>query len=166
MIKNASVEKILAAPIDEDGWHVLDGCHIKIGKNVVLGKNVTLGNYSSMGNDSSMGNYSRMGNHSRMGNYSRMDDYSSMGNYIVLPIYRSKTYSIHWYSPGMIKSGCIIKPIDWWLDNVRRCAEEHGYDKDAQDEYEMFVRQIAEWEKMMLAHGKIGVCEKVKPANA
>lgn len=68
---------------------------------------------------------------------------------INVPIFRSASYSMHWFAPNTIKSGCIIKPFKWWEENVERCAEEHGYDTFQQKEYAMYVKQIIEWQNQM-----------------
>ena len=65
-------------------------------------------------------------------------------------------YFIECSAPGTIRSGCIEKSVDWWLENVTRCAEEHHYPPDAQKEYALYVRLIAEW---MTGNGLM----KVKP---
>jgi len=46
---------------------------------------------------------------------------------------------------GYIKSGCIEKPVDWWLENIERCAEENHYTPEQVAEYKMYVKMIVEW---------------------
>ena len=57
-------------------------------------------------------------------------------------------YSIGYHSPGMIASGCITQPLAWWLLNVERCAEEHGYTVLQQQEYRLHVEHIAAWMRL------------------
>ena len=47
--------------------------------------------------------------------------------------------------PGLIRSGCIEKPVEWWQENVRRCAEEHKYTPGQIEEYELYVEMLAKW---------------------
>ena len=46
---------------------------------------------------------------------------------------------------GFIRSGCILKSISWWKENVIRCAEEHGYTEDQQIEYKLIVELVVQW---------------------
>jgi len=64
-------------------------------------------------------------------------------------------FSIHWYSPGYIRSGCIVQTNEWWLENVIKCAEEHDYDEQQQAEYLLYVKQIIEWGDLLMKHGKL-----------
>jgi len=57
-------------------------------------------------------------------------------------------YQIGFSRPGYIVSGCIENPIEWWLENVERCAEEHGYTKAEQKEYRLHVEHIVAWMKL------------------
>jgi hypothetical protein len=54
-------------------------------------------------------------------------------------------YWIGFSRPGHIASGCIERPITWWLENVERCAEENGYTAEEQREYRLHVEHIAAW---------------------
>ena len=45
----------------------------------------------------------------------------------------------------MIRSGCIEKSIQWWQENITRCAEEHGYTPDQVKEYELYVDMLVRW---------------------
>jgi hypothetical protein len=57
-------------------------------------------------------------------------------------------YSIGYYSPGMVNSGCITKPISWWEENIKRCAEEHDYKPIEIEEYVWFIKVLADWMKL------------------
>lgn len=46
---------------------------------------------------------------------------------------------------SVIASGCITRPVTWWLEHVERCAAEHGYSEAEQKEYRMHVEHIAAW---------------------
>ena len=62
------------------------------------------------------------------------------------PIYfHGSRYSMQFLSPGLIKSGCITKPLEWWEQNITRCAEEHAYTPAEVKEYELYVKLIAIW---------------------
>ena len=54
-------------------------------------------------------------------------------------------YPIAWVGGDLVRSGCITKPIQWWLENVERCAEENGYNEVEQIEYRMHVEHIHRW---------------------
>ena len=45
----------------------------------------------------------------------------------------------------VIRSGCIEKPVDWWVQNIRRCAEENGYTLKQVNEYELYVKLLKQW---------------------
>jgi hypothetical protein len=36
---------------------------------------------------------------------------------------------------GLLRIGCILKPIAWWLENNVRCGEDHGYTPRADRRY-------------------------------
>jgi hypothetical protein len=61
-------------------------------------------------------------------------------------------YWIGYSGEDLVSSGCITKPLAWWLENVERCAEEHGYTIEEQKEYRMHVEYIAAW---MRLHGYV-----------
>ena len=61
--------------------------------------------------------------------------------------YNGSRYPIGYHSPGVISSGCITKPLTWWVENVRRCAEENKYTPEQIDEYEIYVELLALWMK-------------------
>jgi len=57
-------------------------------------------------------------------------------------------YSIGFYSPGLVNSGCITKPIKWWEENIKRHAEEHNYTPEQVKEYVWRVKVLADWMKL------------------
>jgi len=57
-------------------------------------------------------------------------------------------YSIGYISPGVVASGCISKPLTWWLEHVERCAEEYGYTAKQQREYRLHIEHIAAWMRL------------------
>ena len=61
-----------------------------------------------------------------------------------LLIYGSR-YWIGWSGKDLVSSGCITKPLEWWLENVERCAEENGYSTEEQAEYREHIEHIARW---------------------
>jgi hypothetical protein len=81
------------------------------------------------------------------------------GEHTRSPIYIQGTrYFIACVGPGLIQSGCITKPLAWWLEYVERCAEEHDYTQDQQKEYRLHVEHIAAWMQLygMEAEAKSG----------
>jgi len=59
-------------------------------------------------------------------------------------------YFVGYAGDGLVASGCIVKPLAWWLENVERCAEVHGYTPTEQREYRMHIEHVAAW---MRLHG-------------
>jgi len=65
------------------------------------------------------------------------------------PIYIAGTrYPSFWAGGDMVGSGCITKPLQWWLANVEACARHHGYTTDQQREYQLHVEHIAAWMRL------------------
>ena len=67
----------------------------------------------------------------------------SGGNWDRNPLYVAGTmYSFNENGDGgkLLTSGCITAPREWWAENIRRCAEEHGYTPEQVNEYEMIVK--------------------------
>ena len=52
-------------------------------------------------------------------------------------------YKVCESNDGHITSGCIRKPVEWWLENVERCAEENGYTTEQQIEYREIFEFVA-----------------------
>ena len=68
------------------------------------------------------------------------------GKHPVSPIYIQGTRYWMCFSGGNnVSSGCITKPISWWLENVERCAEEHRYSETQQKEYRLHIELIRQW---------------------
>ncbi|MFA7121241.1 MAG: hypothetical protein WC277_07150 [Bacilli bacterium] len=57
-------------------------------------------------------------------------------------------YFVGYAGDGLVASGCIVKPLAWWLENVERCAEEHGYTPIEQREHRMHIEHIAAWMRL------------------
>jgi len=127
------------------------GSGSSIGDGSSIGNRSSIGDNSSIGNRSSIGDHSSIGNRSSIGNHSSIGDISSIGNDYELPVpplwFSGPQYPIGYHSPGMIASGCIIKPVSWWLENIRRCAEEYHYSPEEIDEYEWRVKVLVDWMK-------------------
>ncbi|MFH1370378.1 MAG: hypothetical protein ABII09_03715 [Planctomycetota bacterium] len=142
MIKNAKVSEIQKWKI-ENCWSICPetGDEVKLGNGVTLGDGVKLGNGVMLGNGVTLGNWVMLGNRVKLGDGVKLD---------ISPIQffgHENTYEINYFSAGYISSGCIIKPVKWWEENIRRCAEEHNYSPADIDEYEWRVKVIAEWMK-------------------
>ena len=103
-------------------------CVVRIGDDCSLGDGCSLGDRCSLGYGCSLG-----------------DGYS-------LPVpplwFSGPRYSIGYSRPGIVVSGCITKPIQWWEENIERCAEEHDYTPDEVQEYVWRVKILAEWMQM------------------
>ena len=73
----------------------------------------------------------------------------SGGTHTRNPIWiRGTRYSIGFSRPGFVASGCITKPLAWWLEHVERCAEEHRYTAEQRKEYRLHVEHIAAWMRL------------------
>jgi hypothetical protein len=59
--------------------------------------------------------------------------------------FNGSRYYIETSGTNLVRSGCIEKTLNWWVDNVRRCAEENNYTPDQIDEYELYVHLIKLW---------------------
>ena len=53
---------------------------------------------------------------------------------------------------SVLRSGCIEKPLDWWVENIRRTAERHNYTPRQVDEYEVFVEMFAKIAEIRKKH--------------
>ena len=133
MIINAKTEEIRRWE-ENEGWFISPdtGDGVKLGDWVTLGNRVKLGNWVELGGGVTLGDRVKLG-----------DDVS-------VPVYcGGGKYIIHWYSPGYIKLGPLVKPFGWWTENVLLYAEEHGYTPAEQRLYQFFVRQIIDWQDAM-----------------
>ena len=136
-----TIELIRSWPVDADGWHVSpEGKHVKLGYYCTLGDDCTLGYRCKLGNDCKLGYRCTLG------------DRCTLGYRCVLthtPIYIIGTkYFVAYVSGDLVQSGCITKPISWWLENVERCAQEHSYTPTQQKEYRMHVEHVAAWMRL------------------
>ena len=61
------------------------------------------------------------------------------------PYFAGTRYPIGLFSKGIIKSGCIKKPLRWWQENITRCAEEYGYTENQVKEYELYIDFLGKW---------------------
>ena len=153
---SVTLEMLNRAPL-KGCWRVLfDGSYVTLGNGVTLGDYVTLGNYVTLGDDVTLGNGVALGNYVTLGNGVTVEDHVTLD---ATPIY---ILGRRWWvgycgTPGWIRSGCIHKPAQWWLDNVERCAEHHKYTPLEQQEYRMHIEHVAAWMRLY------GVYE---PANA
>ncbi len=57
-------------------------------------------------------------------------------------------YWIGYAGDNLVASGCITKPLPWWLENIERCAEEYGYNEQQQKEYRMHIEHMAAWMRL------------------
>ena len=137
-----------------DGAHI--GVRARIGHGAHIGVRARIGHGAQIGDGANIGYGAKIGDGVVIGYGANIGDRARINEQVFLPIYRAARYQIHWHSVGHIRSGCIIRPIYWWRDNVVRCAEEHGYSEQQQQLYACFVEQIIAWEKVMLDAGLIG----------
>ena len=59
--------------------------------------------------------------------------------------FNGSRYYIEVSGPSLIRSGCIEKPVKWWQENIKRCAEENSYTPGQVKEYEFYVEILAKW---------------------
>ena len=59
--------------------------------------------------------------------------------------FNGSRYCIEVSGPSLIRSGCIEKPVKWWQENIKRCAEENSYTPGQVKEYEFYVEILAKW---------------------
>ena len=148
-----------------NGWSVSpDGkCLVKIRSGAVIWPGVVIGSYVTIGSHAVIWPYVKIGSGVKIGSHAVIRSYAVIRSGVVIgsgvkigpgynlptqPIhFSSPRYTIGYYSPGMINSGCITKPVEWWLENIERCAEEHDYTPDEIKEYTIRVKLIAEWMK-------------------
>ncbi|MFH1497257.1 MAG: hypothetical protein ABII82_05460 [Verrucomicrobiota bacterium] len=73
------------------------------------------------------------------------------GEAAITPIYIQGTrFGVCWSGDNLVSSGCITRPIDWWLSHVETCAAQHDCSELQQREYRLHVEHIAAW---MRLHG-------------
>ena len=125
-------------------WKIKDGWYVKGSYKVFIGEDARIGEDASIGASARIDAGTSIGVGARIGASARI---------IISPPYfgkHSNTFPIGYSEPGMIFSGCIVKPLSWWKKNIRRCANEHRYSLADVDEYEWRVKVIGEW---MERHG-------------
>ena len=136
-----TIEQIRSWPVDVNGWHVSPG-----------GKHIKLGDRCKLGDDCKLGNRCILGDRCNLGDYCILGDDCNLGDDCILdqsPIYIIGTQYFVAYAGGdLVQSGCITKPITWWLENVERCAQEHSYTAAQQKEYRMHIEHVAAWMRL------------------
>jgi len=66
------------------------------------------------------------------------------GEWTASPLYIQGTrHSLNMDGDGLLRIGCILKPIAWWLENNVRCGEEHGYTPEQIAEYRRYIELAA-----------------------
>ena len=67
----------------------------------------------------------------------------------VSPVYiQGSRFPMHYAHAGYVRSGCLLKPLAWWLEHVEACAAEHGYGAMEIVEYRGHVEAIAAWMRL------------------
>ena len=114
-----------------------------------LGNGCHLGKYCVVGADCRLGKYCRLGEGCRLGKYCRLGEGCRVEAGVEhnrTPLYiQGSQYFLAFVGPGLVQSGCITRPLTWWLEHVERCAEEHGYSGEQQREYRLHVQHMAAW---------------------
>ena len=59
--------------------------------------------------------------------------------------FNGSCYSIGFDRPGIVRSGCISKPLQWWQEHITECAERYGYTCQQVREYRFYVKLLSEW---------------------
>jgi len=66
------------------------------------------------------------------------------GEWTASPLYIQGTrHSLNMDGDGLLRIGCILKPIAWWLENNVRCGEENGYTPEQIVEYRRYIELAA-----------------------
>ena len=157
-MKITTLAEILACKPDKCGWRTLpDDNGVKIGYGVVIGGAVEIGTDVEIGNGAVIVNDVEIGDGAKIGNYVVIGDGAKIGNAVEIgngavigdgvEINRTPTYiqgSRFFMSQvtddGLtIQSGCITKPLSWWRENIRRCAEEYEYTPEQVEEYAAYI---------------------------
>jgi len=122
---------------------VLDNC-VVLGYGVVLGDGVVLGERVVLGRDVVLGNDVVLGSGVVLGTGVKLCDGVKLD---VTPIYiQGSRYWIGYCGqPGMIRSGCINRPVSWWKEKGVRCAKEYGYNTKQITEYVAHFATITAW---------------------
>jgi len=141
---------------------VMIGHGVTIGDDATVGNRVILFNYARLGDGVTLGDDATLGTNVTIGNRVTIGDDVTIGSGVtigddetlqVTPIYILGTrYFIACVGRDLIQSGCITKPLAWWLENVESCARQHNYTPRQQREYRGHIDAIAAWMKL---HGMI-----------
>ena len=145
------------------------GGGVKIGYGVVIGNGAKIGNWVKTGNGAVIGDGAKIGNGAVIGDGVWIGDGAKIGNYVVIgdgveignrvkigsgvqigsgveitqtPTYiqGSRFFMSQVTDDGLtIQSGCITKPLSWWRENIRRCAERHKYTPEQVEEYAAYI---------------------------
>ena len=134
----------------QGGWvtysaSVPASCHIDA--TATVGSNCTLGSDCTLGSNCRLGSYCRLGSNCTLGSYCRLGSgTTTRGRHNHSPLYlQGSRYWISFVEPGIVRSGCIEQPIEWWLEHVERCAAEHDYTGEQQVEYRLLIELMAAW---------------------
>ena len=132
-----------------------NGCDLgdccDLGNGCDLGDGCELGDCCKLGDGCDLGDCCRLGDNCELGNRCKLGDNCELGNYCesLYPLwFCGMRYSIGFNKAGYIASGCIIKPVEWWEENITRCAEEHDYTKEQIKEYQWRVGALVSWMKL------------------
>jgi len=130
------------------GCELGNGC--KLGNGCELGNECELGDFCKLGNGCELGYGCELGNGCKLGNGCELGNFCELGYECEQPYplwFTGIRFSIGYYSIGMIASGCIIKPVKWWEENIIRCAEENGYTPEQIKEYQWRIKTLVSWMK-------------------
>ena len=121
-MKITTLAEILACKPNKYGWRTLpDGNGVKIGDSVEIGDG------AKIGTDVEIGNYVEIGNGVEI-------------NQTPTYIQGSRFFMSQVTTDGLtIQSGCLTKPLSWWRENIRRCAERHKYTPEQVEEYAAYI---------------------------
>ena len=119
-----------------------------------------IGDYAEIRDYAEIGDYAWIGHYVWIKDCARIGDYVSIGHSAEIggtwpdsPVYiQGSRHEIYQSSPDFSKIvlGNITKPLDWWVENIRRRAEEHNYTPEQVQKYEAYIdlfvklREIAE----------------------
>ena len=157
-MKITTLAEILACKPNKYGWRTLpDDNGVKIGYYVVIGNGAKIGNDVEIGNGAVIGSGVVIGDGAKIGNYVVIGDGVEIGNRVKIgsgvqigsgveitqtPTYiqGSRFFMSQVTDDGLtIQSGCITKPLSWWRENIRRCAERHNYTPEQIEEYAAYI---------------------------
>ena len=145
-MKITTLAEILACKPNIYGWRTLpDGNGVNIGYGAVIGGTVEIGTDVEIGNGAKIGNYVVIGDGAKIGNDVEIGNGAVIGDGVEInrtPTYiqGSRFFMSQTTADGQtIQSGCITKPLEWWRENIRRCAEEYDYTPEQVEEYAAYI---------------------------